>query len=86
VILDPETNPILNDDGSARWTMRAEREIVQSVDAAWVTQLVIGRSARSAQARLEDSLPLGSAPKIVMSPSWWLWIPMLPFRIEVVTE
>jgi hypothetical protein len=66
--------------------MRAERAIVQSVDERLVTHLVIGQSLRAAIRRLDESLPQASAPKIVMSPSWWAWIPILPFRIEVVTE
>jgi hypothetical protein len=86
VTLEPVTVPALADDGSARWTMRAERAIVQSVDERLVTQLVFGQSTRAAQIRMDEFLPAESAPKIVMSPSWWAWIPILPFRIEVVTE
>ena len=84
--LEPVTQPVLNEDGSARWAMKAERAIVQSVNTAQVTQLVFGQSTHAAQRRLDESLPSGSAPRIVMSPSWWQWIPILPFRIEVVTE
>jgi len=86
VTLEPVTVPALADDGSARWTMRAERAIVQSVDERLVTQLVFGQSTRAAQIRMDEFLPAESAPKIIMSPSWWAWIPILPFRIEVVTE
>ena len=86
VTLEPVSAPALADDGSARWTMRAEREIVQSVDERLVTQLVFGQSTNKARARLNASLPEESAPEIHMTPSWWQWIPLLPFRIEVVTE
>ena len=86
VTLESVTTPALTDDGSARWTMRAEREIVQSVDERLVTQLIFGQSTNKAQARLSASLPEESEPEIHMTPSWWQWIPLLPFRIEVVTE
>lgn len=84
--LEPVNKPGLNEDGSARWAMKVERGIVQTIDPAQVTQLVFGHGTRKAQARLDEALPLESAPRIVMAPSWWPWIPILPFRIEVVTE
>lgn len=78
--------PILDDTGSARWKIRAERNIVQSVDPVQVTYLIRGFDIDAAQSRLEESLPLEGSPEISMFPSWWQWIPLLPFRIEVVTE
>lgn len=84
--LDPLTTPIVDEAGLARWTMQVEREIVQNVDEAQVAQLVFGLSTRMAQDRLDERLPPDSSPRIVMSPPWWGWIPILPLRIEVVTE
>jgi len=78
--------PVLDDAGSARWQIRAERNIVQSVDHLQVMYLIRGFDVNTAQSRLEESLPLESSPAISMFPSWWQWIPLLPFRIEVVTE
>lgn len=83
--VEPATNPTLLADGSARWTIRAEREIVQQVDAAQVTRLVMGLGVSEAQSRLEENLPLVSKPKISLTPSWFPWVPIVPFRIEVVT-
>jgi hypothetical protein len=84
--VEPATAPQLQDDGSARWTIRAEREIVQQVDAAQVTRLVMGLGASEAQSLLDRNLPLQSRPKIALTPSWWPWVPIVPFRIEVVTR
>ena len=81
----PVTEPILNDDGFTRWTIRAERRVVQSVSPAQVTQMIQGISSRRAQSLLENSLPLQNAPEINLSPSWWPWVPIVPFRISVVT-
>ena len=64
----------------------AKQEIIQRVDAGRVIQLVLGRGLKSAQTELEKNLPLQNSPQIEMSPSWWQWLPMLPFRIEVVTD
>jgi len=86
VSVEPVTTPVLQEDGSLRWTMRAERKIVQQISTALVTQLVQGLGSSAAQSRLEDNLPLLSKPKITLYPSWWPWVPIVPFRIEVVTQ
>ena len=82
----PLTTPLIGSDGSVRWTMRVERRLVGQVDPVQVAQLIQGRGVKSAQSLLEETLPPENAPVITLSPSWWQWIPIVPFRIEVVTE
>lgn len=84
--LESVGNPTLDENGSAHWQIRAERTIVQSIDPNQVNFLIRGSNLEQAQSRLEETLPLESSPEISMSPSWWKWIPLLPFRIEVVTN
>jgi len=78
--------PSLSEDGSARWQIRAEREIVQSIDPAQVAALIRGLSVDKAQSLLEKSFEWEDKPVVTMFPSWWKWIPLVPFRIEVVVE
>ncbi len=86
IAITPETDPTLNEDGSAKWTMRAERKIIQHIDAAQVTQMIQGFGTWNVESKLNKNLPLASAPKIQLTPSWWPWMPIVPFRISVVTE
>jgi len=84
--LTPVTKPILNDDGFTRWTVRAERRIFQQVSPAHITQIIQGSSSSRAQTLLEKNVPLEDVPEIKLSPAWWPWVPIVPFRISVVTE
>jgi hypothetical protein len=84
--LKPVTEPILNDDGFLRWTVRAERRIVQQISPVQVTQMIQGIRASQAKTLLEDNLPLNQAPDVQLSPSWWPWVPIVPFRISVLTQ
>lgn len=84
--LEPVTQPVLNDDGFTRWNVRAERHIVEQIHHHQITQLIQGINARRAQSLLEDNLTLEDAPEIRLSPAWWPWVPIAPFRISVVTE
>jgi hypothetical protein len=83
---EPVTDPQLLEEGSLRWEMRVEREIAQQINPVLVTQLVQGLGASAAQSRLEENLTLLSKPTISLNPSWWPWVPIVPFRIEVVTQ
>ena len=84
--VQPVTEPIRNDDGNTRWTVRAERRIVQQISPAQVMQMIQGVPSQNAHARLKQSLPLAAAPEVLLSPPWWPWVPIVPFRISVVTE
>jgi hypothetical protein len=86
VTIKPATKPSIRTDGSAHWMMNVERKIVQILDPARVTHLIQGYGSSSAQIRLKVNLPLASSPQISMSPSWWPWVPIVPFRISVVTQ
>jgi hypothetical protein len=82
----PATNPSANADGSMHWTVRAERRIVQQINKVQVTQLIQGIRSGRVKTVLEKSLPLENAPQISLSPPWWPWVPIVPFRISVVTK
>jgi hypothetical protein len=86
VTIESAGAPVLDEGGSARWQIRAERQITRSVDPAYITYLVRGLNVNEARSRLEESFSWESEPEISMFPSWWKWIPLLPFRIEVVMK
>jgi hypothetical protein len=68
------------------WTIRAERRIAQQINNSQVTQLLQGIRSTRAKTLLEKNLPLEGSPQVKLSPSWWPWVPIVPFRISVVTE
>jgi hypothetical protein len=84
--VEPSAKPVTLANGSTRWVLRAERQIVQRIDPAQVTRTILGMNVKSAQKELGKNLPLANPPTITFVPSWWRWIPIVPFRVEVVTE
>jgi hypothetical protein len=84
--VQPETKPAADNDGSIRWKVRAERSIVRQINNGQVMQMIQGIRSGRAQTLLEKNLPLEDAPQIDLSPSWWPWVPIVPFRISVLTE
>jgi baseplate J-like protein len=86
ITVKPVSAPLSTTNDTARWTVRAERKIVQQINAAQVAQAIQGVGSRKAQTQLEKNFPLAGSPEINLSPSWWPWVPIVPFRISVVTE
>jgi hypothetical protein len=80
------TKPVASADGSSHWTVRAERRIVQQINHSQVTQLIQGIRSQRVTPLLEKALPLEKSPRLNLSPSWWPWVPIVPFRISVITE
>jgi len=86
VSIEPVAEPSSSSNGITRWRVRVERRIVRQINSAQVTQMVQGIGSQRAQALLRQNLPLDEAPQVNLSPSWWPWVPIVPFRISVITE
>lgn len=69
---------------AAQLQLQMRRLLGRSIDLAAANQLARGRSPAAARRALQEGLPLGSAPEIRMRPSWWPWLPLIPFRIQLV--
>jgi hypothetical protein len=72
--------------GVTSWQMRVEQELLPSISHAQVANWTQGHSIESALIVLEENFTLKSTPEIIISPSWWKWLPLAPFRIELVVE
>ena len=86
ITVKPASRPTFEQDSTAKWTVRADRKIVQQINPAQVTQMIQGFGAWNVEARLKRNLPLAAAPVVQLSPPWWPWMPIVPFRITVVTQ
>lgn len=71
-------------DGTLRWEMSATRELesVWSEDRA--ARAVVGRSTQEAADVLSRMFTLDGEPVVTLSPAWWVRMPFLSFRIQVV--
>jgi hypothetical protein len=77
--------PDTAEDGTTHWEIKADRRLVRLVDQQRVLNLVRGRTPESARGALA-ALELQQQPQIELQPEWWPWLPLIPFRISVVTQ
>jgi hypothetical protein len=73
-----------NTEGSPRLEIQAARRVSRHIDLLQANVMVRGKAPARAIAALESRLPLAAPPVIKLTPSWWPWLPLIPFRIEVV--
>jgi hypothetical protein len=83
--VQPITAPVVGSDGIVHWKVRATQKLQPRLSSSQVTRLVHGLPPGEAARRLTSSLSLASPPQISLWPSWWLRMPFLPFRIQVVS-
>jgi len=51
-----------------------------------VFSIVRGQKPESIKNELVSKLSLREEPKISVTPSWWRWLPLIPFNISVETK
>lgn len=83
--LRPTSPPITEADGTTHWEMQVQRVLRASLDPLKVVKLSAGRKPTDAAQLLKKTLALSEPPDIHITPAWWPWMPLIPFRITVST-
>jgi Baseplate J-like protein len=79
----PASIPLTGADGITHWDMQAQQLLRARLDLLQAVQFSIGRKPADAILKLKESLPLAVSPVIQVKPSWWPWMPVVPFRITI---
>lgn len=78
--------PRADTDGKTSFQLQMERPIFRTVDVRRVIAFAQGRRADSALALLNETFAFSAPPQIETRPRWWPWLPLAPFRIDVVIK
>jgi hypothetical protein len=82
VITDASTD----NSGISHFELEVTRTLLRQVDAMQVFSIVRGHKPESIKDELVSKLSLREAPQIAITPSWWKWLPLIPFNISVETK
>ena len=83
---NPAATPFTDSTGITRFELQVSQATLRNVDLTQVFNLIRGRDAEAAANAVKDALSLQNEPRIVISPSWWKWLPLIPFNISVVVK
>jgi hypothetical protein len=86
LIFEQASAPLTDGSGITRWQVHAERRLMRSVDSGSLLGQLRGRSQADALAILARTAKWQQEPQIRMQPSWWPWLPLLPFSISVTLQ
>ncbi len=77
--------PSIDDSGLAHFDLQVGRKLVHELDLSQANAMTRGQAPWEAANTLQARLPLAARPEIKISPSWWPWMPLIPFRITVTS-
>jgi Baseplate J-like protein len=75
--------PTLDASGASTFDLQMQRTLFHELNFSEANLIVRGLSPKAAAEALELKMPLAKAPEIDLTPAWWYWLPLIPFRINV---
>jgi hypothetical protein len=82
VITDPSTDNL----GVSHFELEVTRTLLRQVNEMRVFSIVRGQKPQLIKDELASKLSLRQPPKISIAPSWWPWLPLIPFNISVEVQ
>ncbi len=76
--------PTTDQSGTTELDLQVQCRLVRELDLSRAAALVRGLPPSLADALLQSQLPLDRPPEVSLSPPWWPWLPLIPFRITVI--
>ncbi|PKO07688.1 MAG: hypothetical protein CVU41_00505 [Chloroflexi bacterium HGW-Chloroflexi-3] len=84
--IDIIDNSVIFDESELQWEVKAKREISPCIDENFIIQSILGLKIETAKSIIKNEIKLSNDPVIVISPSFWKYLPFLPFRINMVID
>jgi hypothetical protein len=79
------STPVGDESGVTHFELKAERVLVRQIEAMRVAALTRGLQRGAVESILQANLPLEAPAELDLRPAWWPWMPLIPFRIQVIT-
>ena len=77
------TEPSTDNSGISHFELMVTRTLLREVDVMKVFSLVRGQKPDLIKDELSSAFALRQSPEISLTPSWWPWLPLIPFNISV---
>ena len=79
----PLAEPVTDSTGSTHFELEAAQVTLRDIDEVRVFSVIRGHDPARAVNELKNVFELRDTPQILMRPSWWKWLPLIPFNISV---
>lgn len=75
--------PVTDSSAVTHFRLEAAQTAHRNLNVMQVFNLIRGATPQQAQAELKETFALRDEPQITLTPSWWKWLPLIPFNILV---
>ena len=79
----PIADPVTDSSGITHFELEVTQTLLREVDQTKVLSMIRGHNPQRARAELLEGLSLRKSPDVTIAPSWWPWLPLIPFNISV---
>jgi hypothetical protein len=79
----PLAEPVTDSTGSTHFELEAAQVTLRDIDQMKVFSSIRGHDPARAVNELKNVFELRDIPQITIRPSWWKWLPLIPFNISV---
>ena len=79
----PLADPVTDSAGNTHFELEANQVTLRTIDQVRVFSTIRGHDPARAVSELEKVFELRDTPQITIRPSWWKWLPLIPFNISV---
>jgi len=86
VSFKPLTEPSSDTSGVTHFELDVKRTLLRQLNNAQVFSIVHGHRPSAVKDDLLSRLSLRQPADIIVTPSWWPWMPLIPFNISVDTK
>jgi len=77
------TKPLTDSSDVTKFKLDVTRTLLRQVESMQVFSSVRGQSLKQVNDKLMEDFSLRQKPNISITPSWWPWLPLIPFNLSV---
>jgi hypothetical protein len=77
------TTPVKDSNGKLSWKVTAAQILHDNRDPRELIYAVLGKGRSEAFRIIASGYDVREDPQIILSPSFWTWLPLLPFQVKV---
>lgn len=81
--IKPLADPVTDSAGVTHFDLEVTRTLLREVDQTQAFSMIRGHTPQRARTELLAGLSLRNPPEVAITPSWWPWLPLIPFNISV---
>jgi hypothetical protein len=82
-VFEPLSTPAVDASDAAHFELKATQTALRKIDVFRVFSVIRGLEPQPAKSELMRYFPLREEPQITVTPSWWKWLPLIPFNLSL---